>query len=95
MRIGGEAFVLVDSAAVRIRAAGAPWGMLKLGFSEADHLIGVIGAGERDNSMYITGRPELAGHVLSRVDHYGSAGFWYRARPELHECHAWLMRTGR
>jgi molybdopterin/thiamine biosynthesis adenylyltransferase len=44
--------------------------------------------------MYDTGRAELAGHVLSRVDHYESSGLWYRARPELHECHAWLMRTG-
>jgi len=94
MRIGGEAFVLVGSAATTIRAATARWGTLKLGFSEPDHLIGVIGAGERQDSMYATGRPELAGHVLSRVDHYGGSGFWYRARPELHEGHAWLMRTG-
>lgn len=93
MKTGGEAFVLADSAAARIRAATAPWGWLKLGFSEPDHLIGVIGAGERDSSMYDTGRAELTGHVLSRVDHYAAAGFWYRARPELHECHAWLMRT--
>jgi hypothetical protein len=66
MRTGGEAFVLVDSAAARIRAATARWGMLKLGFSEPDHLIGVIGAGERQDSMYDTGRTALAGHVLSR-----------------------------
>jgi hypothetical protein len=89
----GVAFVLVDSAADRIRAATAPWGSLKLRFSEPDHLIGVTGAGEREDTMYNTGRAELTGHVLSRADEY-AAGIWYRARPELHECHAWLMRTG-
>jgi molybdopterin/thiamine biosynthesis adenylyltransferase len=94
MRTGEEALVLVDSAAARIRAATAPWGLLKLGFSEPDHLIGVTGAGERQDCMYDTGRGELTAHVLSRVDHYEAAGVWYRARPELHECHAWLMRTG-
>ena len=94
MITGGEAFVLVDSAATRIRAATAPWGQLKLGFSEPDHLIGVVGAGERDSTMYDTGRLELTGHVLSQIDHYGGSGWWYRAQPELHEFHAWLMRTG-
>ncbi len=94
MKTGGEAFVLIDSAANKIRGATATWGTLKLGFSEADHLIGVIGAGERDSSMYDTGRNELTGHALSRVDDYGSSGVWYRARAELHDCHAWLMRTG-
>jgi hypothetical protein len=94
MRTGGEAFVLVDSAAGRIRAATASWGLLKLGFSEADHLIGVVGASERTGSMYDTGRIDLAGHVLSQVDKYDGSGVWYRALPALHECHAWLMRTG-
>jgi molybdopterin/thiamine biosynthesis adenylyltransferase len=94
VKTGGEAFVLADSAAARIRAATAPWGQLKVGFSEPDHLIGVTGAGERTSSMYDTGRADLAGHVLSRVDHYAGGGVWYRARPELHEWHAWLIRTG-
>ena len=59
MRTGGEAFVLLESAASRIQAATAAWGLLKLGFSEPDHLIGVVGAGERTGSMYDTGRTEL------------------------------------
>jgi ThiF family len=92
---GEEAVVLAESAAARIRAATAPWGCLKLGFSEPDNLIGVVGAGQRDSTMYDTGRPELAGHVLSHVDHYDGSGLWYRVQPELHDCHAWLMRTGR
>lgn len=94
MKTGGEAFVLADSVASRIRDATATWGFLKLGFSEPDHLIGVTGAGERTDSMYDIGRAELKGHVLSRVDEYGASGIWYRARPELHECYAWLRRTG-
>jgi molybdopterin/thiamine biosynthesis adenylyltransferase len=91
---GGAAFVLVESAAERIRAATAPWGLLKIGFDEPDHLIGVVGAGERESSMYDTGRLDLKGHVLSRLDHYQAGGVWYRAKPELHGLYAWLMRTG-
>lgn len=94
MKAGGEAFVLAGSAALRIQNATAAWGTLKLSFSEPDCLIGVTGAGERRDSMYDTGRVELQGHVLSRADEYGGSGIWYRAQPELHECHAWLMRTG-
>ena len=94
MLTGEEAVVLTESAATRIRDATAPWGCLKLGFSEPDNLIGVIGAGERDSTMYATGSRELAGHVLAHVDHYDGGGLWYRARPELHDCHAWLIRTG-
>src|ERR1039457_2189186 len=60
---GGQAVVLSESAANRIRGATAPWGALKLTFSEADQMIGVLGAGERDGSMYDTSRAELAGHV--------------------------------
>jgi hypothetical protein len=94
VKAGGEAFVLAESAALRIQNATATWGTLKLIFSEPDHLIGFTGAGERTDSMYATGRAELQGHVLSRGDEYGSSGIWYRAQPELHECHAWLVRTG-
>ena len=94
MKTGGEAFVLTESAASRIQRATATWGVLTLGFSEADHLIGVIGASERTDSMYATGRAELKGHVLGHLDKYGASGVWYRAEPELHQCHAWLTRTG-
>lgn len=94
MKTGGEAFVLTESAALRIRDATVTWGTLKLGFSEADHLIGVIGASERMDSMYATGRTELRGNVLGQLDEYGASGIWYRAQPELHECHEWLTRTG-
>jgi hypothetical protein len=94
MKTGGEAFVLTESAASRIRDVTATWGTLKLGFSEPDQLIGVTGASERMGPMYDIGRVELRGHVLGRLDEYGASGVWYRVRPELHECHAWLTRTG-
>jgi hypothetical protein len=94
VKTGGEAFVLADSVASRIRDATASWGTLKLVFSEPDHLIGVTGAGERADSMYNTGRTDLKGNVLSRGDEYGGSGLWYRAQRELHECHRWLRRTG-
>lgn len=94
MKTGREAFVLASSVASRIQDTTATWGTLKLVFSEPDHLIGVTGAGERLDSMYDTGRTDLIGTVLARGDEYGGAGLWYRSQPELHECHAWLRRTG-
>jgi hypothetical protein len=94
VKVGGVAFVLAQSAASRIRGATASWGTLKLVFREPDRLIGVTGAAERQGSMYDTGRQELSGHVLSTGDEYGGSGFWYRVQPELHECHAWLIRAG-
>jgi molybdopterin/thiamine biosynthesis adenylyltransferase len=88
---GREAVVLIESAADRIQAATAPWGILKLVFSEADQIIGVLGAGERESSMYDTSREELSGHALAHADPPETAGRWYRARPETHACHTWLM----
>jgi ThiF family len=84
---------MAESAASRIRGATATWGILKLVFDAPDRLIGVTGAAERQGPMYDTGRSELIGHALSRGDEYAS-GFWYRAQPELHKWHAWLMRAG-
>jgi molybdopterin-synthase adenylyltransferase len=84
---------MAESAASRIRGATATWGILKLVFDEPDRPIGVTGAAERQGPMYDTGRTELIGHALSRGDEYAS-GFWYRAQPELHNWHAWLMRAG-
>lgn len=43
-------------------------GLAQARVSEPDHLIGVTGASECQDSMYDTGRVELTGHVLSRVD---------------------------
>ena len=94
MRAGRGAVVLVESAAARIRAFTASWGSTTLAFSEADQLIGVLGAGERDTTMFNTSRSELDGHVLSHAERSESGGLWYRARPELHSSHAWLLRTG-
>ncbi len=91
MATGREAVVLTGSAAGRIQAATAPWGILKLVFSEADQLIGVLGAGERESSMHDTSREELDGHVLAHLGPPEPAGVWYRARPEMHACHTWLM----
>ena len=91
MTTGRQAIVLVESAARRIRAATAHWGTLALAASEADQLVGVLGAGERDSTRYDLSRDELAGHVLSHVDPSGGSGIWYHARPELNACHALLM----
>jgi hypothetical protein len=88
---GREVFVLSAGAAGRIQAATAPWGTLKLVFSEADQIIGVLGAGERESSMYDTSREDLGGHALAHASPPESAGLWYRARLEMHACHAWLM----
>jgi hypothetical protein len=88
---GREAFVLSAGAADRIQAATAPWGILKLVFSEADQIIGVLGAGERESSMYDTSRAELDGHTLAHIGPPEPAGLWYRARPEMHAYHTWLM----
>jgi molybdopterin/thiamine biosynthesis adenylyltransferase len=91
MVTGKEAVVLSGSAAGRIHAATAPWGILKLVFSEADQIIGVLGAGERDATMFDTSRQELDGHVLAHIGSAEPAGLWYRARPQMHACHGWLM----
>jgi molybdopterin/thiamine biosynthesis adenylyltransferase len=88
---GSQAVVLVESAARRIRGASAPWGTLVLAASEADQLVGVLGAGERDSTLYDLSRDELAGHVLSHADPAGGSGIWYHARPEMNACHALLL----